>query len=94
MIYVEATFGSSVDTVRLCQVAVSDEGVYIIVARPKATSYGRTFTVNGRVFTCRHLVDCVTFGADFGRLQPAKQQCGCHGLKRRHSDFISSNPER
>jgi len=73
---------------------VSDEGVYIIVARSKATSYGRTFTVNGRVFTCRHLVDCVTFGADFGRLQPAKQQCGCHGLKRRHSDFISSNPER
>jgi hypothetical protein len=73
---------------------VSDEGVYMIVARPKATSYGRTFTVNGRVFTCRHLVDCVTFGADFGRLQPAKQQCGCHGLKRRHSDVISSNPER
>jgi hypothetical protein len=72
---------------------VSDEGVYIIVARPKATSYGRTFTVNGRVFTCRHLVDCVTFGADFGRLQPAKQQCGCHGLKRRHSDLFSSNPE-
>jgi len=67
---------------------VSDEGVYIIVARPKATSYGRTFTVNGRVFTCRHLVDCVTFGADFGRLQPAKQQCGCHGLKRRHSDLF------
>ena len=29
MIYVEATFGSSVDTVRLCQVAVSDEGVYL-----------------------------------------------------------------
>ena len=37
-----------------------------------------------------HLVDCVTFGADFGRfkLQPAKQQCGCHGLKRRHSDLF------
>ena len=65
---------------------VSDEGVYIIVARPKAICYGRTFTVNGRAFTFRHLVDCVTFGADFGRLQPAKQQCGCHGLKRRHSD--------
>ena len=88
MIYVEATFGSSVDTVRHCQVAVSDEGVYIIVARPKAICYGRTFTVNGRAFTFRHLVDCVTFGADFGRLQPAKQQCGCHGLKRRHSDLF------
>jgi len=67
---------------------VSDEGVYIIVARPKAICYGRTFTVNGRAFTFRHLVDCVTFGADFGRLQPAKQQCGCHGLKRRHSDLF------
>ena len=90
MIYVEATFGSSVDsdTVRHCQVAVSDEGVYIIVARPKAICYGRTFTVNGRAFTFRHLVDCVTFGADFGRLQLAKQQCGCHGLKRRHSDLF------
>ena len=65
---------------------VSDEGVYIIVTRPKAICYGRTFTVNGRAFTFRHLVDCVTFGADFGRLQPAQQQCGCHGLKRRHSD--------
>jgi hypothetical protein len=61
----------------------SDEGVYIIVARPEAIGYGRTFTVNGRAFTFRHLVSCVTFGADFGRLQPAKQQCGCHGLKRR-----------
>ncbi len=67
---------------------VSDEGVYIIVARPKAICYGRTFTVNGRAFTFRHLVDCVTFGAVFGRLQPAKQQCGCHGLKRRHSDLF------
>ena len=90
MIYVEAKFGSSVDTVRHYQVAVSDEGVYIIVARPKAICYGRTFAVNGRAFTLRHLVDCVTFasGADFGRLQPAKQQCGCHGLKRRHSDLF------
>ncbi len=34
---------------------VSDEGAYIIVAQPKATSYGRTFTVNGRAFTFRHL---------------------------------------
>jgi hypothetical protein len=66
----------------------SDEGVYIIVARPKAIGYGRTFTVNGRAFTVRHLVNCGTFGADFGRLQPAKQQCGCHGLKRRHSDLF------
>ena len=71
---------------------VSDEGVYIIVARPKAICYGRTFTVNGRAFTFRHLVDCVTFGADFGRLQPAKQQCGCHGLKRRHSDLFFLQP--
>ncbi len=62
---------------------VSDEGAYIIVARPKAICYGRAFTF-------RHLVDCVTFqvGADFGRLQPAKQQCGCHGSKRRHSDLF------
>jgi hypothetical protein len=69
---------------------VSDEGVYIIVARPKAICYGRTFTVNcpSRAFTLSHLVDCVTYGADFGRLQPAKQQCGCHGLKRRHSDLF------
>jgi hypothetical protein len=67
---------------------VSDEGVYVIVARPKAICCGRTFAVNGRAFTFRHLVDCVTFGADFGRLQPAKQQCGCHGLKRRHSDLF------
>jgi len=63
-------------------------GGLLIVARPKAICYGRTFTVNGRAFTFRLLVDCVTFGADFGRLQPAKQQCGCHGLKRRHSDLF------
>jgi hypothetical protein len=48
--------------------------------------------VNGQAFTFRHLVDCVTFGADFGRLQPAKKQCGCHGSKRRHSDL--SPPSR
>jgi hypothetical protein len=61
-----------------------------MVARPKAICYGRTSTVNGRAFAFRHLVPvgCVTFGADFGRLQPAKQQCGCHGLKRRHSDLF------
>ena len=57
MIYVEATFGSSVDTVRHCRVFFSDEGVYIIVARPKAICYGRTITVNGRAFTFSHLVD-------------------------------------
>jgi hypothetical protein len=30
-----------------------------------------------QMFTFRHSVDCVTVGADFGRLQHAKQQCGC-----------------
>jgi hypothetical protein len=30
---------------------VSDEGVYLIVARRKAICYGRTFTVNVRAFT-------------------------------------------
>ena len=34
------------------------------------------------------VVVCVCLGTDFGRLQPAKQQCGCHGLKRRHSDLF------
>ncbi len=71
MIYVEATFGSSVDTVRHYQVAVSDEGVYIIVARPKAICYGRTFTVNGRAFTFRHLTLEVGGLCDiWGRLRP------------------------
>ena len=47
---------------------VSDEGVYIIVARPKAICYGRKFTVNGRAFTFR-----LTIGGlcdIWGRLRP------------------------
>ena len=45
---------------------------------------------------CIHQLEChfklvggVTFGpTSAGLIQPAKQQCGCHGLKRRHSDLF------